>query len=116
MLACFPKLSQPIMFVVWSFAFFGFLLVSPVLSHPAIARSPVILSFARRFNFTGASNIVRKDQARAKAFRSQAATKIYGRAVVNELISNQVVAYIASVGVGSPPTACESAITAVSLW
>nr|VWP01211.1 MARTX [Ganoderma boninense] len=78
--------------------------------------SPVTLSIARRFNSTGATNIVKADQARAKVLKARSqATRVaaadtpVGRMFPghNVPVTNQVVIYTASVGVGSPPTSYE---------
>ncbi|OSC99237.1 acid protease [Trametes coccinea BRFM310] len=69
--------------------------------------SPVTLPIARRLNVTGAANLVKLDQARAKAFKSRSKAHI-GKTrradVFNTPITNEAVDYVASVGVGSPPT------------
>ncbi|KAL7284878.1 hypothetical protein ACG7TL_002192 [Trametes sanguinea] len=69
--------------------------------------SPVTLPIARRLNVTGAANLVKLDQARAKAFKSRSKAQI-GKTqradVFNTPITNEAVDYVASVGVGSPPT------------
>ncbi|KAI9070303.1 acid protease [Trametes sanguinea] len=69
--------------------------------------SPVTLPIARRLNVTGAANLVRLDQARAKAFKSRsktAAGKVQRADIFNTPITNEAVDYVASVGVGNPPT------------
>ncbi|KAI0708411.1 acid protease [Earliella scabrosa] len=69
--------------------------------------SPVTLPFARRLNFTGAANILQIDQARAKGLREHATAKP-GKFTKTPIIStpatNQAVDYVATVGVGNPPT------------
>jgi len=82
--------------------------VTPVL----VNRSPVTLPISRRVNVTNINNLVRHDQARAKALKAKGAAKHAGLslntdAVINEAVDNQAVTYIASVGVGSPPTTCK---------
>jgi len=77
---------------------------SPVL----VNRSPVTLPLSRRVNLTSIHNLVRNDQARAKALIAGAVAKATGRhALYNEPIENRAVTYIASVEVGSPPTTCK---------
>ncbi|RPD60577.1 acid protease [Lentinus tigrinus ALCF2SS1-7] len=69
--------------------------------------SPVTLPFARRLNFTGAANLVKHDQARAKALKTRATTSpgTFPKApIVNDPVTNGVVDYVANVGVGDPPT------------
>jgi len=91
------------------------LLALSVAANPVLVnRSPVTLPISRRLNLTGltgAHNLVRNDQNRAKALRARSAAKaagvpfkLEGAASINEQVSNQVVTYIASVGVGSPAT------------
>jgi cathepsin E len=80
-----------------------------VLSNPVtvVERSPITIPFARRLNFSGTSTILQKDQARAKALLGHAEAKLSGRAVISTPpISNQVVTYVAAVGIGSPATTC----------
>ena len=70
------------------------------------------LPLSRRVNLTSIHNLVRHDQARAKALRARATAKatglpLHSDAVINEQVENRGVSYIASVGVGSPPTTCK---------
>ncbi|RPD60612.1 aspartic peptidase A1 [Lentinus tigrinus ALCF2SS1-7] len=70
--------------------------------------SPVTLGVARRFNSVGSSNVLKFDQARARALRQRTQTDsssapaedadIYSMDVVS-----QVVAYVMEVGIGDPP-------------
>jgi cathepsin E len=85
------------------------LLALAVSANPIVIRdSPVTLPLARRLNTTSIHNLVRHDVTRAKALRARAEAKASGNfhvdAVINEQVDNQAVTYIASVGVGSPPT------------
>jgi cathepsin E len=81
-----------------------------VAANPVLVnRSPVTLPLSRRVNLTSVHNLVRHDQARAKALIARATAKAAGRpfhdrAVINEQIENRAINYIASVGVGTPPT------------
>ncbi|KAM5546169.1 hypothetical protein V8D89_000295 [Ganoderma adspersum] len=83
---------------------------------PVVVRdSPVTLPIARRFNLTGAANILKSDQARAKVLKarsqaskespvsSAAVSKLFARDV-DVAVTNGAVTYTASVGVGTPPT------------
>ena len=79
---------------------------SPVL----VNRSPVTLALSRLVNLTSIHNLVRHDQNRAKALKGD------WRGTVNEPIENQAVSYVASVGVGSPPTTCKYYILFRVLW
>ncbi|KAF5385370.1 hypothetical protein D9615_001228 [Tricholomella constricta] len=85
------------------------LLALAVSANPIVIRdSPVTLPLARRLNVTSIHNLVRHDVARAKALRARGEVKVSGDfhvdAIINEQVDNQAVTYIASVGVGSPPT------------
>ncbi|KAI0081062.1 acid protease [Panus rudis PR-1116 ss-1] len=80
-----------------------------VAANPVVVRdSPVTLQVAKRFNFTGISNLLQKDQARAKGLRQLAQAKLNGKlredAVISVPVTNQAVDYVANVGVGSPAT------------
>ncbi|KAJ3490046.1 hypothetical protein NLI96_g1724 [Meripilus lineatus] len=88
---------------------FALLLASlRVLASPIVVRdSPITLPVARRVNATGAANLVKMEQARARALSNRStAAKFH----TNELPSysipatNQFVEYVVTVGVGSPPT------------
>ncbi|CAA7264829.1 unnamed protein product [Cyclocybe aegerita] len=81
------------------------LLALSVAANPVLVdRSPVTLPLSRRLNLTSVHNLVRHDQARAKALKAKGTVKHDSRAVINEQVDNQAVTYIASVGVGSPAT------------
>ena len=88
-------------------------LTGNVAANPVIFnRSPVTLPLSRRLNLTSTHNLLRHDQARAKAIKSRGSSLKTGkdhdaRAIINEPVDNQAVAYIASIGVGSPPTTCK---------
>ena len=85
-----------------------------VSAKPIVVRdSPVTLPLARQLNVTGAANIVKADQARAKVLKARsqasnvppvdtAAGKIFPG--INVPVTNQAVIYSANVGVGTPPT------------
>ncbi|KAJ8487063.1 hypothetical protein ONZ45_g14467 [Pleurotus djamor] len=74
----------------------------------SIRDSPITLPLARKTNFTRSINLVKADQARARALWARAEAKATGNpsllhnTVINEQISNQYVAYAASVYVGNP--------------
>lgn len=77
-----------------------------------INRSPVNLPISRRANFTSVHNLLKHDQARAKYLKAKGAVKASGDSfheysVINQVIENQAVGYIAAVGVGIPPTTCK---------
>ena len=69
----------------------------------------VSIPFAKRVNTTGSVNVVKNDLARIKALKNRAAPTVFEQdAVISAPVTNELVSYIASVGVGSPATACES--------
>ena len=77
------------------------LLALSVAANPVLVnRSPVTLPLSRRVNLTSAHNLLRHDQARAKALQARGA-------IINEPVDDQAVCYIASIGVGTPPTTCK---------
>lgn len=69
----------------------------------AVQKSPVKLSLARHFDFTGTQNVLQHDLARVRHLKARAA----GKGFIDEPVTNQHVIYTASIGVGSPPTYCE---------
>ncbi|KAJ7849379.1 family A1 protease [Mycena olivaceomarginata] len=82
------------------------LLALRVAAGPVLVDESVItLDISRRFNFTGGS-VVQSDLARINSVKNRNAAKSGrdARAVISEPVDNQVVTYIASVGVGSPAT------------
>jgi cathepsin E len=92
-----------------------FLAFSVAANPVVINRSPVTLPISRRVNFTSIHNLLRHDQARAKALKAKGAAKVAGvsfhtDAVISSQADNQAVAYVATVGVGIPPTNCEHQI------
>jgi len=92
------------------------LLAFSVAANPVVInRSPVTLPISRRVNLTSVHNLVRHDQARAKALKAKGAAKAAGvsfhnDAVISSPADNQAVFYVATVGVGIPPTNCEQRI------
>jgi cathepsin E len=89
-----------------------FLAFSVAANPVVINKSPVTLPLSRRVNFTSIHNLVRHDQARAKALKAKGAAKAAGvsfhnDAVISSQADNQAVSYVASVGIGIPPTTCE---------
>ena len=77
-----------------------------------VKRSLVTLPISRRINLNGL-NILENDQLRAKALKAKgearaAGTPLTDRASeISSYAENQGVAYIASIGVGSPATQCK---------
>ncbi|KAG6813213.1 hypothetical protein H0H92_013100 [Tricholoma furcatifolium] len=89
------------------------LLALTVSANPIVIRdSPVKLPLVRRLNTAGLANLVQHDSARVKALLTRAEAKANGfqedaaaaASIIDETVSNQIVSYIASVGVGSPAT------------
>ena len=79
-----------------------------------VERSPstIALPFVRRMNTTGFKNLLQIDQARAKALKARAkgsrSSAPFLMAPSDELPAvDEVVDYVASVGVGNPPTECK---------
>jgi len=92
----------------------AFVSVSVVFASPIveIRENPITIPIAVRINATGSKNFVESQRARAKQLfsigRQRAAARKAGenikRAVISTAVTNEVVSYIASVGVGSPAT------------
>ena len=63
--------------------------------------TPVTLSIAKRFNFTGSATLIERDQARASGLRKLAEAKLNGkldeRAVISVPVTNGLVDYTANV-------------------
>ncbi|KAJ7170197.1 aspartic peptidase A1 [Mycena filopes] len=79
------------------------LLALRVAAGPVLVEDSFIsLPISRRFNLTGATTIHQADLAHVASIKAGGAKN--KRAVVSEPVDNQVVSYIASVGVGSPAT------------
>jgi hypothetical protein len=86
------------------------LLVLTVNGTPLASRDPfrVTLPMSRKFNISGASNIMKNDQARARRqLLSKTSEGGFSLAEVNEPITNMVNQYVASVGIGCPSTECK---------
>lgn len=81
-----------------------------------VNRSPITFPIARRVNLTGIYNLVQHDQTRAKLLRTQGVAKASGglrvdAAVINSPATNLAVDYVASIGIGIPPTFCKSQLS-----
>ncbi|KAH9008779.1 aspartic peptidase A1 [Lactarius hengduanensis] len=80
------------------------LLVVSVAADPIVVRkSPVSLPIARHLNITGAHDLIRKDQARARNMFAASKVKRSG-SPVSVSLTNDGVVYVVNVGIGSPPT------------
>jgi hypothetical protein len=75
---------------------------SAVIANKPLAKTPL----SGHINTTGIHNIVERDQARARMILARASGNIPEKA--NEPLSNELVVYVATIGVGSPPTFCKS--------
>ena len=95
------------------YAVVGFLALSCAGAR-AVKRSspPITLPFVRRMNTTGIKNLLHVDQERVKALKARAkhnttsAPFLMSRS--DDLpATDEVVDYVASIGIGNPPTNCE---------
>jgi cathepsin E len=85
---------------------------SPIVQ---IRDSLINIPLTRKLNATSLSirNLLQHDQGRAQALRAQVGASVdlslssTATVIGNEPVDNQAVSYIASIGVGSPPTTCE---------
>lgn len=99
------------------------LLALSVAANPIhqIRDSRITLPLSRRVNATSVHNLLRHDVQRVKAMKARAKAALGGQltfheeAIVNQQVDNQAVTYIASVGVGTPPTSCTSRLFCVIL-
>ncbi|KAH9486087.1 Polyporopepsin [Psilocybe cubensis] len=74
-----------------------------------INRSLINLPISRRANITGGLDLLKHDRARARYMKAKTIARVYGNSfhtldVIGEPVENDEVEYIATVGVGSPPT------------
>jgi len=69
-----------------------------------VRRGPVTLPIARSLNLTNVRSLYEHDLARAQNFKTRGSKA--KRAVISTPETNEVVTYIAAVGIGSPPTTC----------
>ena len=82
---------------------------SPI-AEPIVVREPsASLHFARRLNITGSASIAEADRARAtilknKGFALNNSATALNRRAPSFSATNNAVTYVASVGVGKPPT------------
>ncbi|KAI9439326.1 aspartic peptidase A1 [Lactarius indigo] len=77
--------------------------VGVAADHIVVREAPVSLPIARHLNITGAHDLLRKDQARAKKMFVGSKVKRSG-SPASFSVTNQAVVYGANVGIGSPPT------------
>jgi len=86
--------------------------LTALLLATSVAASTITLPLSRRVNTTSARNLLQHDLNRAKALKARAKAIHGGKLtieeeeIVNQPVDNVVAGYIASVGVGSPPTTC----------
>ena len=93
-------------------SFVTFVLSIQLLQSPQIIRTgPVRLPFAKKINQTSVKNVLKIDRARAAAHMARFGIRVNtpaSRRDVEEPADDQAVSYVASVGVGSPATQCQS--------
>ena len=78
--------------------------------HSRAGDAVTTVPFSRHFNLDDASRIVDKDQARARALRSQGTRTtdpFSANHILNSPITNALVIYLADVDIGTPPTRCK---------
>lgn len=96
------------MFLVVSLVPF-FVLASTVAAHPAVVRdSPISLPIARHFNGSRTFDLARADRERAKSFAEYCNDTFASGGSVDIGVTHNISIYTTSVGVGDPPTYCES--------
>ena len=96
------------MFLVASLIPF-FVLASTVAAHPAVVRDSLIsLPIARHFNGSRTLDMVRADRERAKSFMECNNDTFPSESGVDIGLIHNITIYTTSVGVGDPPTYCES--------
>ena len=94
------------------FQFLVFLAVALAVSSSAagsyvqMRRSPITLPIARRLNTTGVRKVLQRDQIRAQNLKMTATSSNVASGCVDMFIDDEAVDYVASIGVGSPPTFC----------
>ena len=91
--------------------FLPFLFTASGFAEPITIRESLItLPIAKKFNSTGVRNILKGDQARAKALLEWSKGKplqgLHERDPGSIQIENVAVSYVATIGVGQPPTNC----------
>ena len=79
---------------------------------PLVICDPTTLSFSRLLNeLTNGQTLHHRDVLRAQSFKAhgdfQKGSELSKRAEISTPADNRVVSYVASVGVGSPPTQCK---------
>jgi hypothetical protein len=100
--------------MAWSPSLISALYLIAIAASPIVEAIPSVrssnginLPLAKKLNLAG-STIIERDQARAKALKSNASNKsILSKRQTNEPVDNVAVVYSASVDIGSPSTTCE---------
>jgi cathepsin E len=100
---------------LWTTLLLAFAVAAKPISR---AESFVKLPVTRRVNPANGNNIVRHDQQRAETLKAKGNAITTGNIkalqslavsnAINSPVENQLVSYVATVGVGSPPTDCKS--------
>lgn len=84
------------------------LLALVVVANPVPAQEHrVTLPLSKHINTTAIRDVLKHDQARARHLKGRTAQKFHPLSLGSEPVTNTAVTYIASVGVGSPPTTCK---------
>ena len=86
------------------------LLALAVAANPVITArdAPITLSISRRLNSTKVLDLYQHDLKRAQALKARGKDGVDAvTGLVSTPATNQDVSYIASVGVGNPPTQCK---------
>ncbi len=97
--------------LVTTFLFALCVAANPIVQVPS---SRITLPLSRKVNATSVQNLLKDDLQRVAALKARAKVAmgteltLHEEAIVNEAVDNQAVTYIASVGVGTPPTNCRS--------
>ncbi len=83
-------------------------LVNVVVANPTVVRdSPISLRMARQIGGIGAAELLARDQSRARNFVRESCT-FPSEGTLDVGVTNNNTKYVASVGVGTPPTYCGS--------
>ena len=79
-----------------------------VSATPVVRDAPLVsLPFVKHINATGTVNLLAQDQARARWLKARAKGEPIEERAGSVPVTNELVSYLAAVGVGSPATTCE---------
>ncbi len=83
------------------------LAIAAVGNSAVVANKPLAkLPLSGHVNTTGTHKIVERDQARTRMLLARANGNL--REKISEPLGNEIVVYVATIGVGRPPTFCKS--------